>query len=396
MDNAVIEVLKKAKVNPKSCIEIGVRHGNTFKEIIKKYPDIAYYGIDPYKHYSDEEYDYAVASNVSQDKQDAIYTSTKKLFDKYDQTLIRVPSSVGINFVPQVDYIFVDGNHSYDAVLKDMCLYYPKLKPGGIMMVHDCKKEMPQVKRAVANSGIHGGKIYKGIWWFKKQRHIKPSNSINLVGLARTGHHAIMEWIIRNNAPSLYYNNCMANKYPQLAVSCVDGENVVETSIKELAGDYREKLANFNANIEIYDYMNVDVNRFRDMRPFETTYLVVRDVYNFLASCFVRKIHSTKKISLWKNHVRCAIQEECRSVDLVINYNAWCDDSIYRNKIAAAIGFNSDNGTHIKSKIGKSMFDSNNYDSRYKELFNNKEYWDLIDEECEDLNQTFFGFKVNR
>lgn len=39
--------------------------------------------------------------------------------------------------VPQVDLLFLDGDHSYEGTLADLTDYAPKLKPGGILAMHD-------------------------------------------------------------------------------------------------------------------------------------------------------------------------------------------------------------------------------------------------------------------
>lgn len=39
--------------------------------------------------------------------------------------------------VDEVDLLFIDGNHSYQSVLCDFLLYYPLVKPGGIVAFHD-------------------------------------------------------------------------------------------------------------------------------------------------------------------------------------------------------------------------------------------------------------------
>tara|TARA_R100001509_G_scaffold153787_1_gene114914 strand:+ start:190 stop:432 length:243 start_codon:yes stop_codon:yes gene_type:complete len=36
-----------------------------------------------------------------------------------------------------IDFLYVDGNHSYEAVLQDITLYYPKVKSGGLIIFDD-------------------------------------------------------------------------------------------------------------------------------------------------------------------------------------------------------------------------------------------------------------------
>ena len=46
-----------------------------------------------------------------------------------------------------IDFIFIDGDHSYDAVRADIVTWTPKLKKDGIIAGHDI--DAPEVKRAV-------------------------------------------------------------------------------------------------------------------------------------------------------------------------------------------------------------------------------------------------------
>ena len=39
--------------------------------------------------------------------------------------------------VSEIDFLFIDGNHSYESVLCDFLLYYPLVKPDGIVGFHD-------------------------------------------------------------------------------------------------------------------------------------------------------------------------------------------------------------------------------------------------------------------
>jgi predicted O-methyltransferase YrrM len=41
------------------------------------------------------------------------------------------------NFNYLIDFIFIDGDHSYSGVKADVEAWFPKLKPGGIIVMHD-------------------------------------------------------------------------------------------------------------------------------------------------------------------------------------------------------------------------------------------------------------------
>jgi predicted O-methyltransferase YrrM len=73
------------------------------------------------------------------------------------------------------DFIFVDGLHTYEQVLKDCQNYYPKLKPGGLISGHDYKV-IENVRKAVdefANSvnktvNLIDEKYQADVWYWTK------------------------------------------------------------------------------------------------------------------------------------------------------------------------------------------------------------------------------------
>jgi len=73
------------------------------------------------------------------------------------------------------DYVYIDGDHMYQAALKDMQLWYPKVKTGGILGGHDVA--MKEVSGALdvfvkENNIIKWGKdkpaLNKSDWWIFK------------------------------------------------------------------------------------------------------------------------------------------------------------------------------------------------------------------------------------
>ena len=47
------------------------------------------------------------------------------------------------------DVIYIDGDHSYDSVIRDLNLYMPKLKHGGIICGHDYSHVHPETVKAI-------------------------------------------------------------------------------------------------------------------------------------------------------------------------------------------------------------------------------------------------------
>jgi SAM-dependent methyltransferase len=48
-----------------------------------------------------------------------------------------------------LDFVFLDGNHTYESVTEDLSVWWPKIKPGGFLGGHDYDSHWPDVVRAV-------------------------------------------------------------------------------------------------------------------------------------------------------------------------------------------------------------------------------------------------------
>jgi hypothetical protein len=64
----------------------------------------------------------------------------------------------------EYEYIYIDGDHSYEGVKIDYSLFWPKLKKGGFMVFHD----------VVAKGYLGKGKFGVGKFW----KNLAPKNSI--------------------------------------------------------------------------------------------------------------------------------------------------------------------------------------------------------------------------
>lgn len=87
------------------------------------------------------------------------YKNVKKNRLEHVVIPIRGDSSytVGIHGDKTIDLAFIDGDHSYDGVMKDLEAVLPKMKPDGIILCHDCRE---------------GSEVARGIYDFAKAHDI--------------------------------------------------------------------------------------------------------------------------------------------------------------------------------------------------------------------------------
>ena len=62
--------------------------------------------------------------------------------------LVGLSSQIGLTWNKQIDLLFVDGSHIYEYVKKDFELFFPWVKPGGLVLFHDVDPAFPGVKKA--------------------------------------------------------------------------------------------------------------------------------------------------------------------------------------------------------------------------------------------------------
>jgi len=145
-------------------LEIGVNEGFFSERIIEIVQPKKLHLIDPWK-FEDGEYYKAGEKIQDQEMMDRRFENVCKKFTteiKKNQILIERGTSEEI--LPKFndnyfDWIYVDGNHTYDFVKKDLELCYLKIKNGGLITgddYYDSEKFVDGVKKAVdefINSG---------------------------------------------------------------------------------------------------------------------------------------------------------------------------------------------------------------------------------------------------
>ena len=127
------------EIQPQAGAEIGVQYAIFSKAILTEMPRIKLFSIDPYKHFDPKEY--LDISNVPQFEQDINYETAKENLQELGlrSKLIRLTSTEAATTISNhsLDFVYLDGNHSYKGLMEDLNTWYPKIKKGGYLSGHD-------------------------------------------------------------------------------------------------------------------------------------------------------------------------------------------------------------------------------------------------------------------
>ena len=132
------------KMVPKNgiCCEVGVYEGIFSERIWRICRPRKLYLIDPWEPIKDR-----TEEKYNQKYQDARYNSVSDKFSKQisDGTVVIIretsDSAAPVFDNDFFDFIYIDGDHSYNQVKKDLNNYYPKVKPGGLLCGDDYNLE---------------------------------------------------------------------------------------------------------------------------------------------------------------------------------------------------------------------------------------------------------------
>lgn len=135
----ILSFLKKAPARewvlrfcPKggAAAEVGVWKGDFSEKILQRQPRELHL-IDPWIHIGDVP---GRLHAAPQQDMDAICEGVRKRFEH--ERAVRIHRCLSSEAAPtfadgSLDWVYVDGNHSYEFVIEDLRLWFPKLRPGG-------------------------------------------------------------------------------------------------------------------------------------------------------------------------------------------------------------------------------------------------------------------------
>ncbi len=151
----MIEFIKENFYHDFIGVEIGVKLGVNAKSILD-FLDIKHlYLIDPYETHPE------------------FFEITKNLLKEYDDKITHIlkKSENAINKIPNdLDFVYIDADHSKEMVIQDIKLYYPKVRKGGIIGGHDFGNLESVTETVLDWVKTKNLRLYKSVpdWWVKK------------------------------------------------------------------------------------------------------------------------------------------------------------------------------------------------------------------------------------
>lgn len=153
-------------------VEIGTHRGDFAYAFLSKWKGKRLYCIDPWTNPPGYEGQAKLLPGGGVNRQEDYRIAYERFAGKLAERVCFVRNTsqnaakTFENKTPLLDMIYIDGDHRYEMVMKDMELWYPMIAPGGLLAGHDFMSRMPytayeNVQRAVMDFAVkHNLDIY--------------------------------------------------------------------------------------------------------------------------------------------------------------------------------------------------------------------------------------------
>lgn len=150
-------ILERLPSGPLTGVELGVWKGGLSERLLRMNPKLFLHLVDRWhKPTEDDSYATSGAKIATFDQQaynDARDYAQRRLVPYRGRFELHVCDTAEFAEVMRdgsMDFVFIDADHSFAGVMRDITAWYPKVKPGGWIGGHDYDHpEQGEVKRAV-------------------------------------------------------------------------------------------------------------------------------------------------------------------------------------------------------------------------------------------------------
>lgn len=155
-------------------VEIGVGFGGHCEALLDYRGIDELVGVDPYKHQRDRD----DPTNLPQRELDRVYIRALDRLARFGRRFELVRDT-SVNAAKRfddgsLDFVYIDADHRYDAVVGDLSAWFDKVRVGGVLAGHDyANPDLPGVQHAVDGLfqrlgwPVHHAGDY--VWWVEKR-----------------------------------------------------------------------------------------------------------------------------------------------------------------------------------------------------------------------------------
>jgi len=152
-------------------VEVGVFRGFFSKDILRLWQGGTLFMVDVWKKMEDDYND--VCNN--DDHMKYLRDTCDNVQGFEDRAIIiRSTSEIAATLFPDesLDFVYIDANHAYEHVKKDIEIWYPKVRKGGVFAGHDYinidwyadPNFLPNMKDKHLYNTVNGKKYYNGVF----------------------------------------------------------------------------------------------------------------------------------------------------------------------------------------------------------------------------------------
>jgi predicted O-methyltransferase YrrM len=122
--------ISMAEMEFRAGAEIGTLHGDSAEMWCRCNPQLHLTCIDPYGEYR---------KRHGRRQRDGAFNATKERLSPFNVTMMRTTSAAAVVKFKDasLDFVHIDGDHSFDAAMQDIIAWTPKVRIGGLVIVHD-------------------------------------------------------------------------------------------------------------------------------------------------------------------------------------------------------------------------------------------------------------------
>lgn len=139
ISNRQIQLLRwmAMRPGPITGAEVGVFYGHTSEALLRERSDLMLWMVDPWKPYDGKS---TIGGQSPEQLERAMQHAVWWTDFASDRRFVlreASPSAARRFADGSLDFVFIDGNHLYEAVCADLFAWWPKIRSGGVMTGHD-------------------------------------------------------------------------------------------------------------------------------------------------------------------------------------------------------------------------------------------------------------------